>query len=125
MKKQHVFVILLLWAALTAFAWFSPAKEMSDSERRPLAQMPSVTLASIADGKFMKDFESYSLDQFPLRDGFRTVKSLFHQYVLGQKDNNGIYLHDGYAAKQETRLNVDSVSHALDRFNHIYEKYLE
>ena len=125
MKKQHVFVILLLWAALTAFAWFSPAKEMSDSERRPLAQMSSVTLASIADGKFMKDFESYSLDQFPLRDGFRTVKSLFHQYVLGQKDNNGIYLHDGYAAKQETRLNVDSVSHALDRFNHIYEKYLE
>ncbi len=124
MKKQHAFVILLLWASLTAFAWFTPAKAMSDSERRPLAQLPSVTLDSIASGKFMKNFETYSLDQFPFRDSFRTVKSLFHQYVLAQKDNNDIYLHDGFAAKQEYPLNPDSVSHALERFNHIYDKYL-
>ena len=125
MKKQHVLVLVILWAVLTAFAWFSPAEEMSDSERRPLAQFPAMTLDSVASGKFMKQFESYSLDQFPLRDGFRTVKSLFHYYVLGQKDNNGIYLHEGYAAKQESQLNADSVNHALERFNHIYEKYLE
>ena len=124
MKKQHVFVILLLWAGLTAFAWFAPAKAMSDSERRPLAQRPAVTLDSLSGGKFMQDFETYSLDQFPLRDSFRTVKSLFHQYVLRQKDNNGIYLYKGYAAKQESQLNTDSVNHALERFNHIYDKYL-
>ncbi len=124
MKKQHAFVILLLWTSLTAFAWFSPAKAMSDSERRPLAQFPAIKLETLADGRFMKNFESYSLDQFPLRDSFRRVKSLFHQYVLGQKDNNGIYLHDGFAAKQEYPLNPDSVNHALGRFNHIYNKYL-
>ena len=124
MKKQHAFVILLLWASLTAFAWFSPAKAMSDSERRPLAQFPAIKLETIADGRFMKNFESYSLDQFPLRDSFRTVKSLFHQYVLAQKDNNDIYLHEGFAAKQEYPLNPDSVNHALGRFNHIYSKYL-
>ena len=73
----------------------------------------------------MKDFESYSLDQFPLRDSFRTVKSLFHRYALNQKDNNGIYLYYDYAARQEYPLNVDSVNHALERFNHIYEKYLQ
>ena len=125
MKKQHAFVILLLWASVTAFAWFSPAKAMSDSERRPLTQFPAVKLETIADGRFMKDFESYSLDQFPLRDNFRTVKSLFHYHILGQKDNNDIYLHEGYAAKQEYPLNPDSVNHALERFNHIYDKYLE
>ena len=124
MKKQQTFVILLLWSVLTAFAWLSPAKALSDSERRPLTQMPAVTLDSIGSGKFMKDFESYSLDQFPLRDGFRTVKSLFHQYVLGHRDNNGIYLYEGYAVKQESRLDQDSVNHALERFSHIYEKYL-
>ena len=120
MKKQHAMVILLLWAVLTGFAWFSPAKAMSDSERRPLAQMPEITVDSLSGGKFMGDFEKYALDQFPLRDGFRTLKSLFHQYVLGHKDNNGIYLHDGYAAKQEYPLNLDSVSHAMERLNHIY-----
>ena len=125
MKKQHVLVLILLWTVLSAFAWFSPAEAVSDSERRPLAQMPAVTLDSIGSGRFMKDFESYSLDQFPLRDGFRTIKSLFHQYALGQKDNNGIYLYDGYAVKQEKQLNADSVNHALERFDHIYEKYLQ
>ena len=90
MIKQHIFVILLLWAALTAFAWFSPAKAMSDAERRPLAQKPAITLEALSGGRFMQDFETYSLDQFPLRDSFRTVKSLFHQDVLRQKDNNGI-----------------------------------
>ena len=125
MKKQHTFVILLLWAALTAFAWLAPAKDLSEAERRPLAQLPAVTLDSVLGGKFMKDFETFSLDQFPLRDGFRTVKSLFHQYVLGQKDNNGIYLYEGYAAKQEYPLNTNSVNRALERFNHIYKKYLQ
>ena len=125
MKKQHVLVILLLWAVLTAAAWFVPAKAVSDSERRPLAQMPSVTLDSLSGGKFMSEFEKYALDQFPLRDGFRTVKSLFHQYVLMQGDNNGIYLHDGYAAKQEYPLHTDSVNHAMGRLNHIYQNYLQ
>ena len=124
MKKQHVFVLALLWIVLAGFAWFGPAKAMSDSERRPLSQIPAVTLDAVGSGKFMKDFESYSVDQFPLRDSFRTVKSLFHYHILGQKDNNGIYLHDGYAVKQEYPLNLDSVNHALERFNHIYEKYL-
>ena len=124
MKKQHAFVILLLWASLTAFAWFSPAKAMSDSERRPLSQFPAIRLETIADGRFMKNFESYSLDQFPLRDSFRTMKSLFHQYALGQKDNNGIYLYEGYAVKQESQLNGDSVNYALEHFNHIYDRYL-
>lgn len=124
MKKQHTIVIVFLWAVLTAFSWFTPDQEISDSERRLLAQMPAITLDSMVSGKFMKDFERYSLDQFPLRDGFRTVKSLFHQYVLQQKDNNGIYLYDGYAVKQEYPLNTDSVNHVLERFNHIYEKYL-
>ena len=124
MKKQHTILVLVLWAALTAAAWLLPAKASSDAERRPLAQLPTITMDSILNGKFMGDFEDYSLDQFPLRDSFRTVKSLFHQYVLGQKDNNGIYLSDGYAAQQEYPLNEDSVSHALERFNHLYEKYL-
>ena len=125
MKKQHVFVLILLWAVLTAFAWFAPDKAVSDSERRPLTQKPTITLDALSGGRFMQEFETYSLDQFPLRDSFRTVKSLFHQYVLRQKDNNGIYLYEGYAAKQESRLNRDSLNHALERFRYIYEEYLK
>ena len=119
-KFAPAFLVVLLWAALALGSWFLPDKDISDAERRPLAQRPEITVDSILSGKFMEKFESWSLDQFPLRDGFRTVKSVFHTYVLGQKDNNGIYVSGGHAAKQEYPLNADSVDHALDRFNKVY-----
>ena len=118
-------VLVSVWLALTGFAWFGPKQETSDSERRPLDQMPQVSWESIQNGQFMQDFESFTLDQFPLRDSFRKVKALFHYNALQQGDNNGIYVVDGYAAKQEYPLNETSVSNALQRFNHIYSKYLE
>ncbi len=124
MKRNHSIVIVLLWTALTLFSWFAPAKAMSDSERRPLAQMPEISGTSLLNGSFMTEFEDYALDQFPLRDSFRTIKSLFHYYILGQKDNNGIYLSHGYAAKQEYPLKESAIHHAVERFNHLYNKYL-
>ena len=114
-----------IWVVLTGFAWFAPAKESSDAERRPLEQMPDITLETLLNGKFMTKFEDYTLDQFPLRDTFRQIKSLFHYYVLNQGDNNGIYVADGYAAKLEYPLKQSSVDHATERFNNLYETYLK
>ena len=124
MKKHQTILVLLLWLILTLCVWFAPAKQLSEAERRPLAQMPKFSVESLLSGQFRQAFESYTLDQFPLRDTFRTVKSLFHTGVLGQKDNNGIYLADGYAVKQEYPLNLDSVNHAIGRFQRIYDQYL-
>jgi len=127
MKKTKVFglgALAVLWAALVFAAWFGPAKDFSDAERRKLAQFPDLTVKTLLDGKFMTEFESYTLDQFPLRDSFRQVKALFHYNVLGQKDNNDIYMADGYAAKLEYPLDETSLSNALEKFNHIYETYL-
>ena len=73
--KRSLLILLALWAGLTAFAWFGPKEEISQSERRPLAQFPVVSVKNLLDGSFMADFEDYSLDQFPLRDGFRNLKS--------------------------------------------------
>ena len=116
--------VVILWAVLAASAWFLPDKDLSESERRPLTQAPELTVQSLLSGSFMKDFEKYTLDQFPLRDTFRQIKSVFHLSVLNQSDNNDIYLADGYAVKQEYPLNPESVHHAADRFSYVYEKYL-
>lgn len=118
-------VLAVLWILLTGFAWFGPTKEMSESERRPLDQMPEISVDTILNGKFMADFEGFTLDQFPLRDTFRQVKSLFHYYVLNQADNNDIYVTDGYAAKLEYPLNESSVDYALKKFQFVYDKYLK
>ena len=113
-----------LWVLLVCFSWFGARTEISEAERRPLARFPEITGEALLDGSFMVDFEKFSLDQFPLRDTFRQVKALFHYNVLGQKDNNGIYVADGYAVDQEYPLNEISVNYALKRLNHIYDKYL-
>ena len=124
-RTVGVAAIVALWALLAGFSWFGPRTDISEAERRPLAQMPEIKTETLLNGKFMSQFEDFALDQFPLRDTFRQAKSLFHYYVLGQKDNNDIYIADGYAVKQEYPYDPESVDHALERFNHLYEKYLK
>ena len=124
MKKYQTILLLTLWATLTLAVWFHPPKDISQAERRPLAQMPDFSLSALESGSFREKFEDYSLDQFPFRDGFRTLKSLFHTQVLGMKDNNGIYLTDGIAVKQEYPLNETSLDAAIRKFDTIHEKFL-
>ena len=117
-------LVFAIWFGLVITAWVHPSQEISDSERRKLAQFPELSWSSIANGSFMSKFEDYTLDQFPFRDAFRTVKSLFHYNILGQKDNNGIYIADGYAAKLEYPLNETSLQLAANKFNFLYDTYL-
>ena len=117
-------VLVAVWVLLVGFMWFGVREDTSVSERRPLAQMPEISGKTLLGGDFMEDFEEFTLDQFPLRDTFRRIKSLFHYYVLGQKDNNDIYITEGYAAKLEYPLNQSSIDYALKRFQSVYDMYL-
>ena len=125
-KLKHSLTIILTICFLGGFAvWgiLKPADTESVSERRPLAAFPSLNAASVFSGKFMTDFESYTLDQFPLRDRFRTVKAATTFYVFGQKDNHDIYIEDGYASKLEYPMDTESIGYAAKRFQFVYDKY--
>ena len=125
MKRTiSLILVLALWGGLTAFAWCKPAGGFSDSERRPLEQFPTVSGEELLNGGFMSDFADYAVDQFPLRDGFRTLNAYLTYYLLGKTDNNGIYLHDGCAAKMEYPMNEASVDNAVQRFTELYQQYL-
>lgn len=123
-RRFGTFLLTGIWVVIALCGWTLPDKAASEAERRELEQFPAVSITTLTDGSFMSDFESYALDQFPLRDGFRKIKALFHYNVLGQKDNNDIYISQGYAAKQEYPLDTSSVEYALKRFRYVYEKYL-
>ena len=124
-RTAGICVLLAMWLLLTGFLWFGAKEDYTYSERRPLAQMPEITAKSIFSGKFMPDFEDFTLDQFPLRDSFRQIKSLFHYYVLRQADNNGIYLVDGTVAKLEYPLSMSSVNYATGRLQYLYDTWLK
>lgn len=92
-----------------------PDGDISKAERRKLMQISQVSSAD--------DLEEYLLDQFPGRDEFRTLKSLWTYYVLGQKDNNGIAFRNGSAAKLETQLDEKQVQMFVDKFGSLQKKY--
>ena len=128
MKIKNIFVVvaasfLIFGLALTGL--LMPDKEVSVSERRPLAEFPTLSVKSLADGSFQAGFEEYSPDHFPFRDGFRTIKALTSYKLFRQKDNNGIYLADGSLSKLDYPENLDSVKKATDRFRDIIGWYAD
>ena len=124
MKKMRL-IVAALWLALAVWAWVRPADALSGSERRPLAQFPALSGQTVFSGGFMADFEDYTLDQFPLRDAFRSLKTNIQLKLLGQKDNNGIYVADGFAAQLEYPYDAGSIQWAAERFSYVYEQYLQ
>lgn len=122
--KNKISISVITAAALFIFGFaalgiLTPDKKISETERRPLAAFPQFTVEKLLDGSFTEEFEKYSLDHFPLRDGFRRIKALFSYYIFGQKDNNGLYFADGHLSKLEYPENLGSVKRATDRFNQI------
>ena len=124
-SKWTVLVLTVLFFGGSILCWVSPAKSYSVTERRKLEQFPKFTMESILDGTFMTEFEKYSLDQFPLRDGFRSLKAWVSQYVFQKWDNNDIYVAEGYAVKMEYPLKKQALEYAGERFENVYEKYLK
>lgn len=126
MKNKIIAIVLVvLLFGLSFFAWVKPATEFSQSERRALAQFPKLSFNNIISGKFMKDFETYATEQFPLRDAFRTIKALTSFYVLNQTDNNDLFYKNGHIGKLEYPLNEESVSNAAKKFEAVKNKYFD
>lgn len=119
-RKTHIWtvaVFALILAGGMVLHLALPDAETSRAERRKLAQVPQWS------EDFAADLEEYLLDQFPLRDGFRTVKALWTYYVLGQKDNNGVFLENGTASKLDAELDEKQVGMFISKFNVLHDKY--
>jgi len=128
MEKKRIKIYVLLVAAVffgvTAFAWFKPADDFSVTERRQLKQFPAFSIQTLLSGKFMSQFEEYALDQFPLRDTFRSIKAFTHLYVFQQADNNDVYRAEGYVSKLDYPLSEKALSNAVRKFQSIYDAYI-
>ncbi len=121
----YVCVFSLLIFGLSVTAWLKPETEFSQNERRYLAKMPEITKETLLNGEFMLYFEEYTTDQFPLRESFRTLKSLFSTKALGKMENNQIYTQDGHISKIEYPENSKMMDYSIERFNYIYNTYLK
>ena len=116
---------LLFFFGFSLWAILRPADAFSDSERRALKQFPELSFQTVLSGSFMQNFEGYTLDQFPLREGFRAIKAQVAKNVFLRKDNNAIYEKNGYLSKLDYPLDENSVDRAAERFRFVYDRYLK
>ena len=127
-EKIKSCLLLVLIAAvlfgLTAAGLLLPDAAQSAAERRKLTQFPEWTAKNVQSGRFMRSFEDYALDQFPLRDTFRSLKACTALYLLRQQDVNDLFVHDGRIFKLDYPLHTDSVRYAGKRFRYIYDRFL-
>lgn len=123
--KQRITIysfFICIVATMIVFVIF-PKESVSKSERRRLAERPEFTAKSLLEESFMEDLEEYFLDHFPFRERLRRLKAYFAYGVLGQKENNGIYVKDGHAAKLEYPLNEDSVKRLANKMQELKAQY--
>lgn len=106
------------WPALLAFSGFifgmaifgviEGDDEVSEYERRNLAQFPGISVDRVIDGQFSEDYVVYLQDQAPFRDGFRFLKSAFSRNLFLNAENNGVFVLDGVVYDR-----FDSINQAL------------
>lgn len=127
-KGNIVFFGLVLCFCLiiglgTVMNILSRDREFSESENRVLASFPKLTLSSIADGSFMKSFETYMADQFIMRDSLISAKTYFDR-LSGKKEENGVYIgEDGFLIEKQSPYSKKKVKALTKSINTFMKKY--
>ena len=116
--------VLLYLFGLAVLIWVLPDRAVSRAERRRLEQRPSFSAGSFLSGAFAKNLETYFLDQFPGRDGWRAVQARLRFDLLRQRDSNGVYRRGDAVSRLEYPLAEKQVTHAAGKINWVMETYL-
>lgn len=95
----------LLLAAGMLSGLLLPDKYYSETEKRTLTQKTAISIADFPSGKMGTEIEKYLADQFPMRNGWITVKTLA-QRLSGKTEISGVYFgKDGYLIDTFTTYN--------------------
>ncbi|MBE6631325.1 MAG: hypothetical protein E7623_01335 [Ruminococcaceae bacterium] len=135
-KISLVAVFCLIIFGFGIAMWILPDGTLSESERRQLKQLPEFSLQALFDGdndgnilknkkNYFNDLESYFLDQFPLRDAFRTLNSISNSFIFNVSDTNGIYLYKGQIYKLEYPLDKSQLQAGIDKIQSIIAAHPE
>ena len=93
-------VFLLFVFGFAVWFWVNPKSDFSESEKRPLAKFPDMSVSSpqeffektsyVLSGDFGKDFETFYADQFPARKLWVGINA-YSQKTAGINGADGVY----------------------------------
>jgi len=125
-KLTNLITITLFCAILASFgtsAVLLPDTEISKSERRYLTQFPELTWETVTNGAFMQNVEKYLPDQFPMREGFRSLKAVFEKLTL-RLDSSDIYEYAGHLAALDFEPKETLWQKTADKLNKVNDTLL-
>ena len=116
-RRASVFLVCAFLVLTLVINLFTPSKAVSEMENRALSQFPKLSLSSLADGSFGRNFENYIADQFFGRNYFVSAKRKA-ETLIGKKENHGILMgKDGYLIENSadlTRKNIEPNLKAIE-----------
>lgn len=118
-----VFSVFLITVSSVCLA--KPDTQYSEAERRELAQFPETSAEQLVSGEFSKGFESYTTDQFPMRELMRKIKAAFSTVILGKAENNGLFYMGGHISKIDAQENEKMMDYAAEKFTYLRDTYLK
>lgn len=129
MEKRKDTIIIIEFVFILCVIMFAniiaPDETISLTERRNLKQFPNLNKEQVLSGKFFKELEEYSVDQFIIRDRFKQFKYWFSTKIFMQKDINKMFVENGAIYKIEYPLKEKNVRISKEKIENICEKYLK
>lgn len=118
---SFIVTAIILAASLATLA--SGDKQYSENENRYLAGRPSASVSTIADGKFMKDIESYLSDQFAGRGALVKARTNIDIF-FGKKEVNNVYIgKDHFLFEKPEEYNSERMAKTLKAVNDFSKKH--
>lgn len=116
-------VLLLILIIIVGLNILKKDTKFSESENRILTQRPKFSMERLMEGRFIKKYEKYKVDQFVNRDGWIKLKSTI-DIALGKNKENGIYKgKDGYLIEDFKAPDKEILSKNLTSINNFANKY--
>lgn len=92
MRKDKTISLVFVGVLIAGFLWnvLTPVRAYSERENRYLQGLPTFSADRLLSGQFGKDFETYTTDQFPMRDAWVSLKTMTG-LAMFRPDNGRVY----------------------------------
>lgn len=118
-EKVTVFLFLIVIFGLSSTNLVKKDQKISIEERRTLQGFPTISFKNIVQKDTFDQFEQYTLDQFPFRNFFRSLKARTEYNMFQKLDYHGIFVKDSKIFKIEYPLNEKNVIRFTEKVKNI------
>lgn len=118
--------IILFYSVLIVFLLlgiFTKDKLVSTEERRILSSVPKPQIETLLNGEYSSNLDTYLLDQFPLREGFRNLKGVISNNILLKKENNSVYETNNHLVEVTSSIDYNSLDYFISKVNYVKDEY--